>query len=541
MLSKVLWNSLLVTPAVLGAALVSAIAPASAQVQSEPSVATLDQVMQYSNEGRNSGSLAQVTSVTEFSDVSPGDWAYEALAYLANSEAQGGLDCLEGYPDGTYRGGRAMTRFEFAAGLASCLDAVVGRLESLDPQALARIEALQREFAAELAVLRGRVDALEAAVEELEANQFSTTTRLRGTAIFAFSDAFGSDLYEDANNTVFQSRVRLGFNTSFTGKDRLLTRLQGGNFRDFVNVPGIFITPATEESNTRFFDEYGDFSFDSGGDFAVTVDRLEYYFPLGPARVYLGAQGQRISDMVSTISSFDSGEQGALSSFNRNPIYDLGKNEQRVGFGVTLDLSDDLQLGLGYLTGRGNDPAERAGLFDGGYTAFGQLTFTPGNLKLGLTYTNVYSSHQVASGIFSPSVYNSYGISFELGLTDSNSIFIGGWGMYTDTRTFGGPLAFRGDGEAWSYALTLGFRDIGSQGSLLGIIAGVPPYQGSFGNSTLGNADPFNTGGAFHAEAFYRFQVSDNISLTPGVIFVTDVADSGNDLFIPVLRTSFRF
>ncbi|WP_316790135.1 iron uptake porin [Thermoleptolyngbya oregonensis] len=538
MLSKVLWNSLLVTPAVLGAALVSAIAPASAQVQSEPSVATLDQVMQYSNEGRSSGALAQVTSVTEFSDVSPGDWAYEALAYLANSEAQGGLDCLEGYPDGTYRGGRAMTRYEFAAGLASCLDAVVGRLESLDPEALARIEALQREFAAELAVLRGRVDALEAAVEELQANQFSTTTRLSGTAIFAFSDAFGDSVFEDANNTVFQSRVRLAFNTSFTGQDRLLTRLQGGNFRDFVNVPGIFITPATEASNTRFFDEYGDFSFDSGGDFAVAVDRLEYRFPIGIGQVYLGAQGQRISDIVPTISSLDSGEQGALSSFNRNPIYDLGKNEQRIGFGVTLDLSDDLQLGLGYLTGRGNDPAERAGLFDGGYTAFGQLTFTPGTLKLGLTYTNVYSSHQVATGIFSPSVYNSYGISFELGLTDA--FFIGGWGMYTDTRTFAGPLDFRGDGEAWSYALTLGLRDLGARGSLLGVIAGVPPYQGSFGPGG-GGSGLTNTGGSFHAEVFYRFNVSDNISFTPGVIFVTDVADTGSDLFIPVLRTSFRF
>ncbi|WP_371322004.1 carbohydrate porin [Thermoleptolyngbya sichuanensis] len=50
-----------------------------------------------------------------------------------------------------------------------------------------------------------------------------------------------------------------------------------------------------------------------------------------------------------------------------------------------------------------------------------------------------------------------------------------------------------------------------------------------------------NTGGSFHAEVFYRFNVSDNISFTPGVIFVSDVADTGEDLFIPVLRTSFRF
>jgi hypothetical protein len=534
MLSKVLWNSLLVTPAVLGAALVSAIAPASAQVQSEPSVATLDQVMQYSNEGRSSGSLAQVTSVTEFSDVSPGDWAYEALAYLANSEAQGGLDCLEGYPDGTYRGGRAMTRYEFAAGLASCLDAVVGRLESLDPEALARIEALQREFAAELAVLRGRVDALEAAVEELQANQFSTTTRLNGRAIFAFSDIFGDSAIEGANNTVFQSRVRLNFDTSFTGQDRLRTRLQAGNFVDFNAVPDAQISPVSQD-----YTEPTDFSFDSGGGFNVTVTRLEYYFPLGPATVYLGARGQGISDIVTSVSSLDDPEQGSLSYFGYNPIYDLGGAAQDIGFGLTFDLSDAFQLGLGYLTGEGNNPSNGAGLFNGDYTAFGQLTFSPGDLTVALTYVNSYISEPNSLGSFSPSVYNGYGISFEFGLSDAFTI--GGWGMYVDTRTFGGPLAFRGDGEAWSYALTLGIGDLGVEGSLLGIIAGVPPYQGSFGNSTLGNFAPFNTGGSFHAEVFYRFPVSDNISLTPGVIFVSNIGDTNDDAFIGVLRTSFRF
>ncbi|WP_448603246.1 hypothetical protein [Thermoleptolyngbya sp.] len=64
------------------------------------SLTTLDQLSEYSGENRGDGNMAQVTSVTEFSDVSPSDWAYEALAYLANSESQGGLDCLEGYPNG---------------------------------------------------------------------------------------------------------------------------------------------------------------------------------------------------------------------------------------------------------------------------------------------------------------------------------------------------------------------------------------------------------------------------------------------------------
>ncbi|HBB32401.1 MAG TPA: hypothetical protein DC064_11540, partial [Cyanobacteria bacterium UBA9273] len=42
----------------------------------------------------------------------PGDWAYEALRSLVER-----YGCIAGYPDGTFRGNRAMTRYEFAAGL----------------------------------------------------------------------------------------------------------------------------------------------------------------------------------------------------------------------------------------------------------------------------------------------------------------------------------------------------------------------------------------------------------------------------------------
>jgi len=52
---------------------------------------------------------------------------------------------------------------------------------------------LQEEFAAELATLRGRVDTLEARSAELEANQFSTTTKLTGEVIAAVADVFGDE------------------------------------------------------------------------------------------------------------------------------------------------------------------------------------------------------------------------------------------------------------------------------------------------------------------------------------------------------------
>ncbi|WP_398330734.1 iron uptake porin, partial [Vulcanococcus sp.] len=64
-------------------------------------------------------SAEQVTSITQFSDVQPTDWAYQALSNLIER-----YGCVAGYPNGTYRGSRAMTRFEAAALLNACLDRI---------------------------------------------------------------------------------------------------------------------------------------------------------------------------------------------------------------------------------------------------------------------------------------------------------------------------------------------------------------------------------------------------------------------------------
>ncbi|MDC0309988.1 iron uptake porin, partial [Synechococcus sp. AH-551-J03] len=116
-------------------------------------------------------SLEQVTIITQFSDVYPTDWAYQALSNLIER-----YGCVAGYPNGTYRGNRAMTRFEAAALLNACLDRVTEVTDEL--------KRLMKEFEKELAILKGRVDGLEASVGELEATQFSTTTKLSGLATF---------------------------------------------------------------------------------------------------------------------------------------------------------------------------------------------------------------------------------------------------------------------------------------------------------------------------------------------------------------------
>jgi hypothetical protein len=165
--------------------------------------------------------LAQVTSVSQLSDVQPTDWAFAALQSLVER-----YGCIAGYPNSTYRGNRALTRYEFAAGLNACLDRVneliaTATSDLVTKQDLATLQKLQEEFSAELATLRGRVDAVEARTAQLEANQFSTTTKLSGEVIISALGATGGAPDRDDPNIILTNRVRLNLTTSFTGKDLL--------------------------------------------------------------------------------------------------------------------------------------------------------------------------------------------------------------------------------------------------------------------------------------------------------------------------------
>jgi len=100
------------------------------------------------------------------------DWAFGALQSLVER-----YGCIAGYPDSTYRGNQALTRYEFAAGLNACLDRINELIQTattnlVTQQDLASLQRLQQEFVSELATLRGRVDTLEAVSAELEEINF---------------------------------------------------------------------------------------------------------------------------------------------------------------------------------------------------------------------------------------------------------------------------------------------------------------------------------------------------------------------------------
>ncbi|MCY7275092.1 MAG: iron uptake porin, partial [Phormidesmis sp. CAN_BIN44] len=305
--------------------------------------------------------LSQVTSVSQLSDVRPTDWAFQALQSLVER-----YGCIAGYPDKTYRGNRAMTRYEFAAGLNACLDRVneliaAATADLVKKEDLATLQKLQEEFAVELATVRGRVDALEARTATLEKQQFSTTTKLNGEVVIGLAGvAAGRTISgrEVSKNTILGDRVRLNFDTSFTGKDLLRTRLQASN------LAGL---PAARDNGDLLTRE-GNFRFAGDGGNEVEIDALLYQFPLGKATtVTLAANAGTVDDFTDTLNPFLDGDgaTGALTHFGtRNSIYYLVNG---AGIGLRHSFGDALELSLGYLANDPANPANGAGLFNGAY------------------------------------------------------------------------------------------------------------------------------------------------------------------------------
>ena len=489
--------------------------------------------------------MDQVTSVTQLSDVRPTDWAFQALQSLVER-----YGCIAGYPDGTYKGNRAMTRFEFAAGLNACLDRVTELIAAatsdlVTREDLAVLQRLQEEFSAELAALRGRVDSLEARTSELEANQFSTTTKLNGEVLFWLSDTWGERAAgrgtkkseQDKTETTFAYRVRLIFDSSFTGKDRLRTRLQARN------VPKYDSRDLTNTMMTRL-------GTDDDFDDDFVLNKLAYRFPLlnGRGQIELAANGYGLDDFMGPITPLDSSGSGSISRFGRfNPTFYRAPADAGVKFAYAFN--DAIKLTVGYAAPDPEDPQEGKGIFNGGFSGFGQVTFEPNDRivfqagyvrgfhpKGDVNLTGSTGSFK-AKDPFKGIRTSADNINFEAQWLITEGFQIGGW--------FGASFARPEDNNDTdditivNGALTLAFPDLLKEGSLGGIIIGVPPIITDGGDDDSLKDDDTS----IHVEVLYRFQMNDNIAITPGVFVITNPnhIEDNETLWVGTIRTQFKF
>jgi hypothetical protein len=454
-------------------------------------------------------SAEQVTSITQFSDVRPTDWAYQALSNLVER-----YGCVAGYPTGTYKGGQSMTRFEAAALLNACLDRVTEVTDEL--------QRLLNEFRSELTVLKGRVDGLDAKVGVLEATQFSTTTKLKGEATFVLGGVPGLETNDGGNvgNTAFNYDLRLNFDTSFYGKDLLRTRLRSGNFSSdpFGSSSSLFKLDKAEST-----------------DSTVEIDRLYYQFPVSKSVTLTAGPLVRNTEMAWVPSVYKSeildffAVAGAPGVYNKST--GAGVGAQYVGKGGFI-------AGLNYVAQNGDD--SETGVFDsdGALNLLAQVGYKASNWGVGVGYRygsegtrpRTYNGLLGASGALvdgqeSNSVaINAYWQPLQSGWVPSISA---GYGYNGVSGSVGATDAT--DSQSWFVGLQ--WDDAFAAGNTAGIAVGQAP-----------TAETDGVNDATILEFFYKFQVTDNISITPALFYVDNnqrYQDSSK--FGGVIQTKFTF
>jgi hypothetical protein len=537
-----LFKQLLVAPAALG--LLAPVAASAGELN-------LDAINKYSGSSKE-----QVTSISQFSDVQPTDWAYQALSNLIER-----YGCVAGYPNGTYRGGKAMTRFEAAALLNACLDRVSEVTDEL--------KKLMAEFEQELAVLKGRVDGLEAKVGVLEAQQFSTTTKLQGDMNFVIGGVgYGGNAVNNnnrlnpgnaaaRNGVSFNYDMRLNFSTSWSGKDLLYTRLRAGNFGNSAfsgsPVPMAALDKASQSA---------------AGPNVVFIDRLYYRFPVGKELSFTLGAIARNTEMIAFRPQAYNADILDFFTLAGAP----GAYNKATGQGVGVVWKQNVKKGNPYLTASVNYVAEQGA--NGDPTTGGIMSSNGRNnltIQLGgrgknwgaaalYRYGTCGTDLRRGTPMATADLPCNAGAGTTTAAASSNSLGLGaywqplktgwipsvslGWG-YSGLSQSGVVQNnnIRSVTAAQSWAAMFQWNDAFAKGNAAGFAFG----QGVMATATAANTTgPNDSNYAF--EWFYRFRVTDKISVTPAIFYLSNprgqqqnatAFDLNNTGFL--VQTNFKF
>ncbi|MEL6458611.1 MAG: iron uptake porin [Cyanobacteria bacterium J06621_15] len=486
-----------------------------------------------------------VTDVNQLQDISPEHWAYQALRSLIEK-----YGCIS-VSGNNFNGNRPLTRYEFAAIFNSCLSRIENLIANstndlVKYEDLTVLDRLQREFVSELQDVDNRVENIEKQISVIEKNKFSTTTTLKGTVDFYLINAFGNlkaaapgENQTDSldKNLSFSSRAVLDFDTSFTGKDLLRTSIQAGNVSSFdrsaVGTDMISLIGATNTDNE------------------IDLGSLYYESPIGNNRgtvviAPIAGFPTRIFPSLNPVSS--------ISTFgSENPIYAFAFGTGGV---VYYKFTDEIAAGVSYFTTSGNDVDE--GLFGSQFSSLSQLTYTPSDkIAVALTYGRYYapqpdSSINITGGKgsrfaqlpFGDSATSTDGFGLQFTYKLSKKLVIGGWGSYLSANAETTPnvsnvnAAQGADADIWSWAITAALIDIGKPGSQLNFVFGMPPKVTN--NDILEREDRDTS---LHFELSYNYPVNDNISVTPGVVMITNPEHNAENesIWVGLLKTTFKF
>jgi len=457
-----------------------------------------------------------------FSDVHPSDWAFKALTDLAERHG-----CAVANPSGS------ISRYEAAALLNKCLGDVA--------QVNEEERLLLNEFGPEIAVLKGRVDGLEARIGEFEAGAFSSTTTMNGKASFVLGSV---DM--DGNNddsTTLNYTYQLNMNTSFTGDDLLYTRIKTGNFNDSnfgSKVEGTYLS-ATDSG----------LSTDEGKAY-LRVDKIWYQFPVGDNFTFwVGPLIENYYMLASAPSIYKPiSKQFALGG--NGTVY--GSSTQ-AGFGAawtqSVDDPSDPRFALSYaFTNKGGEEAATSqGLFGDKDSSkwLSKLEYGTPKWQASLAVARTHAGDGVA-GWTDSYFATAKGAERSLG-SDETAIGLRGYwkpdeiglvpeiSLGVDMSSIDDQTA--GSGRATStlgWMVGLGWKDLFVDGNRAGVAFGQRVHGTEFESTGSDPADD-----TFSWEAYYTFQVTDGISVTPSLFGNQEPGSDAKDNNGALVLTEFRF
>jgi len=508
-----LFQQLLVAPAALG--LLAPMAANAAELN-------INDVSGYSD------SIQEVEGISQFSDVYPTDWAYQALTNLADRHG-----CVAATPSGS------MTRYEAAALLNKCL----GNVAQVNDEE----RRLLNEFGPELAVIKGRLDGLEARVGEFEAGQFSTTTKMSGKVAMVLG---GYDRVKgDDKATTFTYSKTINLNTSFNGDDLLYTRLKTGNMSS---------TPWATKTYGTYLSVGATYS-------SLTVDKLWYQFPVGDFKVWVGPKIENYYMLASAPSIY----KPVLKGFSNGGNGSTYGSSTDGGFGVawTQPVDDRSQARFAISSGYVSKGAAKAnGSTGGGILGDNQakwltkLEYGSPRWQVSLAYSRDMCDKDV-NRTATESCKNWYEYyTTEQGANrtgNADNIGLRGYWKPFDTGLIpaiqvGYDVSHIDDDEKHkstkdtvSWMVGLMWKDAFIDGNKAGVAFG----QRQFATKAVDRSpsgvpnDPADEN--FIWEAYYDFKVSDNITVTPAIFGAVDSyqgEDSGSDDWLGgVIQTVFKF
>ena len=243
-----------------------------------------------------------VSAANPFADVDTSSWAYQAVSQLSD---QGVVD---GYPDGTFKGDKNVSRYE----LAQIIARLMAKEESLNDSQRATVQKLSAEYAGELQSLGVRVKELEKKTGNL-----SNITEIRVQDIPRYDN-----VYKDNKSSHDELSLRVRLNTMANVNDRstvysqLETTMSMNGSTPFApNRQDWSSRESSDSDKTRT--GYGD------GDFHMNRLWATYHFgkkqdtsklPFGPSKNLIGI-GQFPVKMGVTGYTYDGQFKGAFISF----------------------------------------------------------------------------------------------------------------------------------------------------------------------------------------------------------------------------------